>query len=99
MPSSTAAAVLAASAMAPLRVDSDMRVPSSIRARPGPRRRAPRANLRAPMSDRRFDPHSIEPKWQEIWERERTWEGSNDDAGAAPKAYVLEMLADPAGAP
>src|SRR5215211_7311557 len=62
-------------------------------------RRTASANLRAPMSERRFDPHSIEPKWQEIWERERTWEVSNDDVGEAPKSYVLEMLPYPSGEP
>jgi leucyl-tRNA synthetase len=51
------------------------------------------------MSERRFDPHSIEPKWQEIWERERTWEVSNDDVADAPKSYVLEMLPYPSGEP
>src|SRR5688500_8143738 len=67
-------------------------------------RRAPgrpraRANLRAPMTERRYDPHSIEPKWQEVWERERTWEVSNDEAADAPKSYVLEMLPYPSGEP
>jgi leucyl-tRNA synthetase len=51
------------------------------------------------MSERRFEPHSIEPKWQEIWERERTWEVSNDDIGDVPKSYVLEMLPYPSGEP
>src|SRR5947207_2725903 len=52
------------------------------------------------MTERRFDPHAIEPKWQAIWEDERTWEVSNDEvAGAAPKSYVLEMLPYPSGEP
>ena len=34
-------------------------------------------------TERRYDPRPIEPKWQEVWERERTWEVSNDDAAGA----------------
>ena len=26
------------------------------------------------MSEHRYDPRAIEPRWQEIWEREKTWE-------------------------
>jgi leucyl-tRNA synthetase len=51
------------------------------------------------MSDRRYDPRLIEPKWQEIWERERTWEVSNDTESTVPKSYVLEMLPYPSGEP
>jgi leucyl-tRNA synthetase len=51
------------------------------------------------MSEHRYDPHSIEPKWQEIWERERTWEVSNDEVDGAEKSYVLEMLPYPSGEP
>jgi leucyl-tRNA synthetase len=52
------------------------------------------------MSERRFDPHAIEPRWQAVWEAERTWEVSNDEvAGSAPKSYVLEMLPYPSGEP
>jgi leucyl-tRNA synthetase len=53
------------------------------------------------MSARRYDPSQIEPKWQEIWARERTWEVSNDPAEAADreKSYVLEMLPYPSGEP
>ena len=40
----------------------------------------------------------IERKWQQIWERERTWEVSND-ADGAPRSYVLEMLPYPSGEP
>ena len=55
------------------------------------------------MSERRYDPTRIEPKWQEIWARERTWEVSNQ-VGASPldqreKAYVVEMLPYPSGEP
>ena len=50
------------------------------------------------MTERRYDPRSIEPKWQEVWARERTWEVS-DEGGGADKAYVLEMLPYPSGEP
>jgi leucyl-tRNA synthetase len=51
------------------------------------------------MSDSRYDPHTIEPKWQAIWERERTWEVANEDVDGRPKSYVLEMLPYPSGEP
>jgi leucyl-tRNA synthetase len=53
------------------------------------------------VSERRYDPKHIEPKWQEIWERERTWEVSNDDddSDGREKSYVLEMLPYPSGEP
>jgi leucyl-tRNA synthetase len=51
------------------------------------------------MSERRFDPHAIEPKWQAVWESERTWEVSNDNIPDAQKFYVLEMLPYPSGEP
>ncbi len=51
----------------------------------------------------RYDPQRIERRWQEVWERERTWEVPNpgqpgfDDE--KPKSYVLEMLPYPSGEP
>jgi leucyl-tRNA synthetase len=54
------------------------------------------------MTERRYDPSLIEPKWQAVWEAERTWEVSNDAGaaeGADPKSYVLEMLPYPSGEP
>jgi leucyl-tRNA synthetase len=53
------------------------------------------------MADRRYDPSQIEPKWQELWARERTWEVSNDALEEADweKSYVLEMLPYPSGEP
>ncbi len=57
------------------------------------------------MAQRRYDPSEIEPKWQQVWARERTWEVSNDRTSAeAPpdtreKSYVLEMLPYPSGEP
>ena len=50
------------------------------------------------MAEHRYEPHQIERKWQEIWERERTWEVPNDVDGA-PRSYVLEMLPYPSGEP
>ena len=46
----------------------------------------------------RYDPKAIEPKWQQVWERDRTWEVTNE-ADGRPKAYVLEMLPYPSGEP
>ena len=57
------------------------------------------------MSERRYDPKQIEPKWQEVWAREGTWEVSNDairdghGADHREKSYVLEMLPYPSGEP
>jgi leucyl-tRNA synthetase len=48
--------------------------------------------------DDRYDPSVIEPKWQRIWDEERTWEVSNE-VSDKPKAYVLEMLPYPSGEP
>jgi leucyl-tRNA synthetase len=51
------------------------------------------------MTERRYDPHAIEAKWQAVWEAERTWEVRNDEVEGAPKSYVLEMLPYPSGEP
>jgi leucyl-tRNA synthetase len=51
------------------------------------------------MSDARYDPKQIEPKWQDLWARERTWEVSNESADEREKSYVLEMLPYPSGEP
>jgi leucyl-tRNA synthetase len=50
------------------------------------------------MTEFRYDPKEIEPRWQEVWSRERTWEVSNTP-GERPKSYVLEMLPYPSGEP
>src|SRR3954468_19832171 len=50
------------------------------------------------MAEHRYEPHEIERKWQEIWERERSREVPND-ADGAPRSYVLEMLPYPSGEP
>jgi leucyl-tRNA synthetase len=48
----------------------------------------------------RYDPSQIEPRWQERWARERTWEVDNDPHNdPREKSYVLEMLPYPSGEP
>ena len=42
-----------------------------------------------------YDAQAIEVKWQEIWEREKAFEVSNDPV--QPKSYVLEQLPYPSG--
>jgi leucyl-tRNA synthetase len=51
------------------------------------------------MADRRYTPAEIEPKWQQLWADERTWEVANDPDDAAEHSYVLEMLPYPSGEP
>ena len=63
------------------------------------------------MSERKYDPHEIEPRWQAVWADEHTWEVSNEGAPAASgrgasggeseqtSSYVLEMLPYPSGEP
>src|SRR3712207_6249980 len=51
------------------------------------------------MSDTRYQPHEVERRWQAVWERERTWEVSNDPAPGVRRSYVLEMLPYPSGEP
>src|SRR3954468_11920703 len=46
----------------------------------------------------RYDPSEIEPRWQRVWNDERTWEVSNEPDGRE-EAYVLEMLPYPSGEP
>jgi leucyl-tRNA synthetase len=48
------------------------------------------------MSER-YDPAAIEPRWQAVWEREGTWQVSNEAEG--DNYYVLEMLPYPSGEP
>jgi leucyl-tRNA synthetase len=50
------------------------------------------------MSEPRYDPKAIEPTWQELWARERTWEVSNEP-DERDAYYVLEMLPYPSGEP
>ncbi|HEV2923623.1 MAG TPA: leucine--tRNA ligase, partial [Solirubrobacteraceae bacterium] len=66
------------------------------------------------MAEHRYDPHEIEPRWQEVWAREHTWEVSNETEpggqsdgltampgqdATARNSYVLEMLPYPSGEP
>src|SRR5215210_4399273 len=50
-------------------------------------------------TERRYDPKTVEPKWQAIWEQERTWEVSNDVGAGGEPYYVAEMLPYPSGEP
>ncbi|MGA2470701.1 MAG: leucine--tRNA ligase [Solirubrobacteraceae bacterium] len=51
------------------------------------------------MTDLRYDPSEIEPRWQAVWASERTWEVSNEAADSRARSYVLEMLPYPSGEP
>ncbi len=42
-----------------------------------------------------YDPHTIESKWQEYWERNRTFRARDDVT--KPKLYVLDMFPYPSG--
>jgi leucyl-tRNA synthetase len=46
------------------------------------------------MSER-YDPKTVEAKWQRVWEDEHAWEVSNEPSQR--KAYVLEQLPYPSG--
>src|SRR5215210_2422689 len=47
----------------------------------------------------RYDPKTIEPKWQHVWDAERVFETPNPapDAAEEPHWYQLEMLPYPSG--
>jgi leucyl-tRNA synthetase len=47
----------------------------------------------------RYEPGTIEPKWQEVWDAERAFYVANPEPGAEPeqKFYMLEMLPYPSG--
>ena len=49
------------------------------------------------MTEHAYDHTEIEPRWQAVWEAERTWEVPN--SGGGPTTYVLEMLPYPSGEP
>ena len=40
------------------------------------------------MSEHRYDPLEIEPRWQAVWAAERTWEVSNDPPGAPANSHT-----------
>jgi leucyl-tRNA synthetase len=46
----------------------------------------------------RYDPGTIEARWQQVWADEHTWEVSNEP-DERPKGYVLEMLPYTSGEP
>ncbi len=50
------------------------------------------------LRELRYEPKAIEPKWQQVWADEHTWEVSNEDDGREAY-YVLEMLPYPSGEP
>jgi leucyl-tRNA synthetase len=51
----------------------------------------------------RYDARAVERKWQEVWDREGTWEVPNPGEPGfdpdVPESYVLEMLPYPSGEP
>ncbi|MGZ4350741.1 MAG: leucine--tRNA ligase [Solirubrobacteraceae bacterium] len=49
--------------------------------------------------EQRYDPSTIEPKWQRVWADEKTWEVTNEPDPSKPKSYVLVMLPYPSGEP
>src|SRR4051812_13754008 len=59
----------------------------------------PGCSLRGRMTDVRYDPREIEPRWQKVWADEHTWEVPNGEHTARDKAYVLVMLPYPSGEP
>ncbi len=50
------------------------------------------------MSQQRYDPKQIEPKWQDVWARERTWEVPNDSISEPPDAAAAGGSATSPGA-
>jgi leucyl-tRNA synthetase len=48
----------------------------------------------------RYNPQSIEPKWQKVWEDQKTFRtpGIADLDRSKPKAYILDMFPYPSGA-
>src|SRR5688500_2579951 len=56
--------------------------------------------LRPPMAAARYDPQELEPRWQGVWEDERTWHvDDSPDVPGEERSYVLEMLPYPSGEP
>jgi len=44
----------------------------------------------------RYDPATIEPKWQQFWDADKTFRTRDD--GEGPRAYILDMFPYPSGA-
>src|SRR6478752_969491 len=59
----------------------------------------PRCSLHRRMTDVRYDPAEIEPRWQKVWADEQTWHVDNGAASDREKSYVLVMLPYPSGEP
>jgi leucyl-tRNA synthetase len=49
------------------------------------------------MTDVRYQPSEIEPRWQKVWADERTWHVDNGGASERERSYVLVMLPYPSG--
>ena len=47
---------------------------------------------------KRYDPKSIEPKWQENWEKTNLYKAVEDPSRKEDKAYVIDMFPYPSGA-
>jgi leucyl-tRNA synthetase len=52
------------------------------------------------MPNTSYDPHTIEPKWQQVWAERGTFKTPSDPdvLAAKPKFYVLDMFPYPSGA-
>src|SRR6476619_6348293 len=59
----------------------------------------PRCSLHRRMTDVRYGPADIEPRWQKVWADEQTWHVENGAASDRDKSYVLVMLPYPSGEP
>lgn len=46
---------------------------------------------------KRYDPKTIEPKWQQIWDETKLYEAKEDPAKEDQKAYVIDMFPYPSG--
>ena len=46
---------------------------------------------------RRYDPATIEPKWQRIWDEEDLYRASDDPNDPRPRFYALDMFPYPSG--
>ncbi|KAF7848169.1 hypothetical protein BT93_L2229 [Corymbia citriodora subsp. variegata] len=51
-----------------------------------------------PLVKRAYPFHEIEPKWQEYWEKNKTFRTPDEIDTSKPKFYVLDMFPYPSGA-